>query len=698
MPQPDESDGSYDVTGYDISDDDMAHPGATYDPYADAEATDEPSDARGARGGNGGAANRPRPSRTGPKLAPGVVPLPALNIKPLSGDHIQNSYEDFEVRDRKRAKDREGSDDGFADWDLDDDEFKKKKAREFWDARPEWVGPKGKPIPRKGRRPSPPPPPMPPAPPPLNAAQALALAYDEDLSLPRSKKGYRGVSAVRVGGALTYKATFRNRYGDSEVLGCFETEEEAALFLARRTKSMSFHAGAESLPPPPPMSAEESSRRNAQLLDSFYEDPAALSVAELERVAHLIERKERKEQERQAEAAAADEIRRVAPIAGEGGWPAEAMLWKCDVGVDEGEASEYELVADDDDDDAEDEVDTLQDDAEGVDTTRVGDDADADNDADYQSDDDIDYSSDFEPLEEEERVPIGDAGEVHPPPPPSNHNSLRYCDPSEWEDDDLSYGPFGRRLAAASSSPPRRALGGALSSLGGGAPTGVGAPEGGGLKDHSSEGGLTDPSSEGDLTDASSAWVAELTTRIECWFIALPKPTQAQLRGCMGSLALHIGSRIDAASRAIGGGSASAWWGAGWGAGVGVGVPAADAECAWAAPKGSLRLPKLPSLPGSAPAFRLPPLPQLLPSWQRLHSLALEEEVRLAMRGQGLGGSPAVQGGGGGAARFGGLGGLGLVCGVAAVLLLGLRSKKGSGAGGRGRLHVRRRSRVQYVL
>ena len=38
MPQPDESDGSYDVTGYDISDDDMAHPGATYDPYADADA------------------------------------------------------------------------------------------------------------------------------------------------------------------------------------------------------------------------------------------------------------------------------------------------------------------------------------------------------------------------------------------------------------------------------------------------------------------------------------------------------------------------------------------------------------------------------------------------------------------------------------------------------------------------------------
>ena len=109
MPQPDESDGSYDVTGYDISDDDMAHPGATYDPYADAEATDEPSDARGARGGNGGAANRPRPSRTGPKLAPGVVPLPALNIKPLSGDHIQNSYEDFEVRDRKRVETRRGS-------------------------------------------------------------------------------------------------------------------------------------------------------------------------------------------------------------------------------------------------------------------------------------------------------------------------------------------------------------------------------------------------------------------------------------------------------------------------------------------------------------------------------------------------------------------------------------------------------------
>lgn len=127
----------------------------------------------GADGGDGQAKQKPgRPQKTG------TTPSQGVEIKPLSSEAVGGSYEDFDARRQKQSEE-----DDWDDWDLDDDEFKQKKKREFFDQRPQWVGPKGKPIPREGRRPSPPPPPSPPAPPPMSAAQVTALATKYESSL-----------------------------------------------------------------------------------------------------------------------------------------------------------------------------------------------------------------------------------------------------------------------------------------------------------------------------------------------------------------------------------------------------------------------------------------------------------------------------------------------------------------------------------
>ncbi len=102
-------------------------------------------------------------------------------------------------------------------------------------------------------------------------------------------------------------------------------------------------------------------------------------------------------------------------------------------------------------------------------------------------------------------------------------------------------------------------------------------------------------------------------SRLECWFGALPIPTQAQLGGCLGAFGLHIGSRLESSLRAAGlrgGGAATAP------------LPLTHRqECDWvhnSANGGGLILPQFPDFRAD---FSLPPLPRLIPSWQRLSTL-----------------------------------------------------------------------------
>lgn len=85
--------------------------------------------------------------------------------------------------------------------------------------------------------------------------------------------------------------------------------------------------------------------------------------------------------------------------------------------------------------------------------------------------------------------------------------------------------------------------------------------------------------------------------------VSLSRP-QGQLGACMGALALHLGSKFDAA---VGRGAANK-------------PPAADAGCEWVGERvEQLSLPDFPEF-GPLP-WTVPAIPRLLPSWQRLHSI-----------------------------------------------------------------------------
>ena len=58
------------------------------------------------------------------------------------------------------------------------------------------------------------------------------------------------------------------------------------------------------------------------------------------------------------------------------------------------------------------------------------------------------------------------------------------------------------------------------------------------------EGGLSAP--EGGLSEGTGGhWLAQWRDRFDCWWLALPTPTQTQLGSCLGALALHLGSKLD---------------------------------------------------------------------------------------------------------------------------------------------------------
>ena len=139
-----------------------------------------------------------------------------------------------------------------------------------------------------------------------------------------------------------------------------------------------------------------------------------------------------------------------------------------------------------------------------------------------------------------------------------------------------------------------------------------------------------------------TAWDAEWRTRIECWWMGLPMPTQARLGGCLGALALHLGSRLDTA---LGRPPQSA-----------AAPLAAEAGCEWLAQREeALQLPEFPKLEFPKLDFGVPPLPRLVPSWEELQALGAAADPSLDASGWRAGGrgghlsswgAPTQQGGG----------------------------------------------------
>lgn len=138
---------------------------------------------------------------------------------------------------------------------------------------------------------------------------------------------------------------------------------------------------------------------------------------------------------------------------------------------------------------------------------------------------------------------------------------------------------------------------------------------------------------EAGVASDADAWFAEWRERLECWWVGLPSPARSELASCLGALGLHVGSRFDswrAAQFALKNGASTA--------------PEASVEpgCEWLvepAPAKAeelrrlqLNLPPFPEADASLlfesdlPGRLLPPVPRLLPSWERLLSLTQDLE------------------------------------------------------------------------
>lgn len=152
-------------------------------------------------------------------------------------------------------------------------------------------------------------------------------------------------------------------------------------------------------------------------------------------------------------------------------------------------------------------------------------------------------------------------------------------------------------------------------------------------------------------TGTQEVWLSDWRELLECWWIALPVPTQTQLGSCMGALGISLASSLDASWRVANGARSFE-------------TPQPEpltSGCEWVGER--LQLPEFPSFPTDK-SFSLPPIPQLLPSWQHLQGLVEHRQAILALSSpqtsqQGAT-SAAVAGAGAGA--------------VAAVFLLGLLS------------------------
>lgn len=154
--------------------------------------------------------------------------------------------------------------------------------------------------------------------------------------------------------------------------------------------------------------------------------------------------------------------------------------------------------------------------------------------------------------------------------------------------------------------------------------------------------------SAADAADAGlGGWLDSWHNSFECWWMWLPTQTQTQLGGCMGALALHLGSKWDAAMRALGTPRRS-----------GPAAAAPSADCEWVEHSAQqLELPDFPALPSDF-QWQLPAIPRLLPRWERLQALSEYQAHTLAAASAShtFGDSVAYHEGGmsnGGGAAFG---------------------------------------------
>ena len=137
--------------------------------------------------------------------------------------------------------------------------------------------------------------------------------------------------------------------------------------------------------------------------------------------------------------------------------------------------------------------------------------------------------------------------------------------------------------------------------------------------------------------DPWDAWEERWHAALERWWVALPLTQQATLGDCFGALALHLGSRFEAARRAwlglLGGKAADT---------AAVSPPPrlsreGEHSCEWTS-GAALTLPEFPPLPqkpDGPSAFRAPLLPvprllpqRLLPLWQREFFIELSDARR----------------------------------------------------------------------
>jgi|MDSY01.2.fsa_nt_gb hypothetical protein len=105
-------------------------------------------------------------------------------------------------------------------------------------------------------------------------------------------------------------------------------------------------------------------------------------------------------------------------------------------------------------------------------------------------------------------------------------------------------------------------------------------------------------------------WHEDVRERLECWYVGLPLPTQAQLGGCLSALLLHMGSRLDGVIGTSRGGGTSR--------GVrGPGVASSEPGCEWLDEEIVNEL-QIPDFPTPDFEFTLPPIPRLLPRWRTI--------------------------------------------------------------------------------
>lgn len=110
------------------------------------------------------------------------------------------------------------------------------------------------------------------------------------------------------------------------------------------------------------------------------------------------------------------------------------------------------------------------------------------------------------------------------------------------------------------------------------------------------------PGSRRQLQAASSEelWHRSWKRSLECWWLALPAPTQSQLGACLGALSLHFGARLDSFL------------------GRAAKPHAVDAGCEWVSQSaGTLQMP---DFPDANFKFNFPPIPALVPQWEHLRS------------------------------------------------------------------------------